>query len=587
MTKKSFAKLQRQRAGKRASRGSGSSRPNTVPHVEPEPTAEAPPLVVRVAADGDDHIEFADSRLVQTQKSRPSARCAIAAAAFYSATNGAIRRQLKKRTATALIVLVPGPSWLEPIRKLFVARFGEHWQALPTEAIKASQLTERNSGIAADLSKGHPIVGVAVDRVALPSALVAAADVTIRIAAPGGIIIGRAIRLFTGRPAPVNIDEKIASGLEFHDIVAALRPNSSPAEILERLRRASPATPETTAAERLPDLEQATEYGAARTWGLVLARDLADYRAGQLAWEEVDRGAVLFSEPGLGKSLFARILAKACGVPLVAYSVADLFASSPGYLDSVIKASRQMFERAAAIAPCILFLDEIDALPNRATMSPRGADWWTSVITDFLLSLDNAVAGKRAGIVVVAATNNIKGVDAAVLRPGRLERAIEIQRPDYGGTVNILRHHVNGALTDADIADLAHLLEGATGAEIMMVVRGARRIARYGGRPLERDDLLQAIAPPEDVPHATLNRICIHEAAHAVAAIVARSGVVKRCIVGGAGAAGRTLIWTDPHEMPTRDSVERRAVVLLCGRTAGSTSSETRRSGRVATTNRI
>lgn len=277
---------------------------------------------------------------------------------------------------------------------------------------------------------------------------------------------------------------------------------------------------------------------------------------------------MLFSEPGLGKSLFARILAKACGVPLVAYSVADLFASSPGYLDSVIKASRQMFERAAAIAPCILFLDEIDALPNRATMSPRGADWWTSVITDFLLSLDNAVAGKRAGIVVVAATNNIKGVDAAILRPGRLERAIEIQRPDYGGTVNILCHHVNGALTDADIGDVAHLLEGATGAEIMMAVRGARRIARYGGRPLKRDDLLQAIAPPEDMPHATLNRICIHEAAHAVAAIVARSGVVKRCIVGGAGAAGHTLIWTDPHEMPTRDSVERRAVVLLCGQTA-------------------
>jgi ATP-dependent Zn protease len=127
---------------------------------------------------------------------------------------------------------------------------------------------------------------------------------------------------------------------------------------------------------------------------------------------------------------------------------------------------------------------------------------------------------------------------------------------------------VNGALTHADIADLAHLLEGATGAEIMMAVRGARRIARYAGRPLERDDLLQAIAPPEDMPHATLNRICIHEAAHAVAAIVTRSGVVKRCIVGGAGAAGHTLIRTDPHEMPTRESVERRAVVLLCGRTA-------------------
>ncbi|MBV5268847.1 MAG: AAA family ATPase, partial [Afipia sp.] len=90
-------------------------------------------------------------------------------------------------------------------------------------------------------------------------------------------------------------------------------------------------------------MEEAVEYGDARTWGLALARDLADYRAGRLDWWEVDRGAVLFSEPGLGKSLFARILAQACGVPLVAFSIADLFASSAGFLDSVIKASRALF----------------------------------------------------------------------------------------------------------------------------------------------------------------------------------------------------------------------------------------------------
>jgi ATP-dependent Zn protease len=216
-----------------------------------------------------------------------------------------------------------------------------------------------------------------------------------------------------------------------------------------------------------------------------------------------------------------------------------------------------------------LFLDELDALPNRATMSPRGADWWTSVITDFLLSLDNAVTGKRAGIVVIGATNNIRGVDAAVLRPGRLERAIEIKRPDHAGALNILIHHLNGELPDSDLADIAHLMEGSTGAEIMMAVRGARRIARYAGRKLGGNDLLQAMAPAEDIASDALNRICIHEAAHAVASLAVPSGVLMRCIVGGTGGSrGQTLIRMDTNDLLTRDSVERRAVVLLCGRTA-------------------
>lgn len=505
------------------------------------------------------------------KRERPSARCSIVAAVFRAATNGTIRQQLKGNSPLALVFLVPGPSWIEPIRTLFLKRFDPKWQTVSETDTKTTpkRKAEQNTEVAAYLTRGLPVVGAAVDCDALPSALVAAADLTIRIDTPRGVTIGRAIWMFTGQPAPTEIDEKIAFGLEFHDLVAAFRANSSPAEIIERLRKASPAARSATAAERLPTLQNAVEYGDARTWGLALARDLADYRAGRLGWQDVDRGAVLFSEPGLGKSLFARILAQACGVPLVASSVADLFASSPGYLDSVIKASRAMFERAAAMAPCILFLDELDALPNRATMSPRGADWWTPVVTDFLLSLDNALTGKRAGIVVIGATNNIAGVDAAVLRPGRLERAIEIKRPDHAGALNILRHHLNGDLQESDLGNIAHLLEGSTGAEIMMTVRGARRIARYAGRKLECDDLLLSIAPVDDIAPDALNRVCIHEAAHAVASLVIPSGILKRCIVGAAAASfGQTLIQMDTDDLLTRDSVERRAVVLLCGRTA-------------------
>ncbi|WP_284261264.1 AAA family ATPase [Bradyrhizobium iriomotense] len=458
------------------------------------------------------------------------------------------------------------------MRDLFLERFGAQWQTITADSIKTlQQKSDQNREVASNLTHGQPVVGFAVERDGLPSSLTVAADLTIRVHPPRGATIRRAIRMFTGCWAPASIDENIAVGLEFDDLVAAFRTDSSPAEIIVRIRKACAAVSGSPSTERLPRLEDAIEYGAARTWGLALARDFADYREGRIEWQDIDRGAVLHSEPGLGKSLFARILAKACGVPLVAFSVADLFASSPGYLDSVIKASRAMFQRASAVAPCILFLDEIDALPNRATMSPRGADWWTPVVTDFLLSLDNAVAGTRAGIVVCAATNNINGVDAALLRPGRLERAIEITRPNHAGAVNIIRYHLNGDLANADLTDVGHLLDGCTGAEIMMAVRGARRIARHAKRNLELDDLVRAITPDEEIAPAALNRICTHEAGHAVASVVVSSGDLKRCIIGRTltESAGRTLIANEMNgDLMTRDTVERRVVVLFAGRTA-------------------
>jgi cell division protease FtsH len=146
---------------------------------------------------------------------------------------------------------------------------------------------------------------------------------------------------------------------------------------------------------------------------------------------------------------------------------------------------------------------------------------------------------------------------------------IEIKRPDFAGAANILRFHLNGELSDTDLSEIAHLMDGFTGAEIMMAVRGARRIARYAGRKLGRDDLLECVAPVEDVPPDARNRSCIHEAAHAVASLAVPSGILKRSIVGStASSVGRTLIEMDTDDLLTRDSVERRAVVLLCGRAA-------------------
>jgi cell division protease FtsH len=503
-----------------------------------------------------------------------SARCAIVLPPFLRATARAVRRQLKDApSGLVVVVLVPAPGWIEPVKKLFLVQFGPRWEVVTDANNKTpQQKSDRDREVAMDLSRRKSMVGFATHAEALPSVLTAAADLTIRMQPLDGATISRAIRLFTGRRSSVAVDEKTVLGLDFHHLLAAFCTDASPAQIIARLQKqAAGMHGGPGATERLPALETAFEYGPARVWGLDLARDIADFKAGRITWEAIDRGAVLFSEPGCGKSLFARILANACQSPLVAYSIADLFASSAGYLDSVIKSSRAMFAKAASLAApcCIMALDEIDALPNRATMSNRAADWWIPVVTDFLLNLDDAVAGKRAGIVVLGMTNNIRGVDAAIMRPGRLERAIEVTRPDQAGILNILRYHLHTSLTGADLTEVGHLLVGSTAAEIMMKVRAARRIARYANRDLVLDDLVQSIAPIEDIAPDALMRISIHESGHAIGSLAVPSGVLQRCIIGStSNSAGRTMIAMETDDLLTRDSVERRAVALLCARAA-------------------
>ena len=580
MSRKTAVKQRRSTAGgaKKATRrrsGSANSRPRrarsgvpakTPPRLSPEQPFDVEQGLALAAP--------APPAKPAAARIHPSALCCIVAAAFERATTGAVRMQLKRRGALAMVLLVPGPAWVEPVRKLFQLRFGNLWEVIVVDAWNntAKHKEAKAVEVATHLARGRPVVGVAADTGALPSTLTAAADITIRIVAPDAGVIRRAIRMYAGEKPADGIDDGVASGLGFNDLVAAFRKNSSAAEIVERLGKASTALRGAGSAQRLPLLETAVEYGQARIWGLALARDIKDFKAGRIGWDAVDRGVVLYSEPGLGKSLFARILAQACGdIPLLAFSIADLFAQGAGYLDSVIKNSRAMFEQAAALAsPCsILFLDEIDALPNRATMSSRSAEWWNSVLTDFMLSLDNAVAGKRSGIVVISATNNIAGVDAALLRPGRLERAIEIARPDHAGILNVLRYHLDTSLTGTDLTEIGHLLAGSTPADIMMTVRDARRIARYANRALALDDLIRSVAPVEDIEPAALLRISTHEAGHAIGALAVPSGVLERCIVGGAAnSAGRTMIAMETDDLLTKDAVERRAVALLCARAA-------------------
>jgi ATP-dependent Zn protease len=191
------------------------------------------------------------------------------------------------------------------------------------------------------------------------------------------------------------------------------------------------------------------------------------------------------------------------------------------------------------------------------------------VINDFLLLLDDATSGKREGVVVIGATNRIHAVDPAVLRPGRLERSIEISPPDRDGVINILRFHVRRDVPDDQLGPVADLIEGLTPAEIMEIVRRARRNARQAARALSIDDLKCAALPEMEVSPRSQYRIAIHEAGHVASSIFGGIGRVRSARLGGRnGSGGVTNMAFDPDDLLVRSAIEDRVVGLLSGRAA-------------------
>jgi SpoVK/Ycf46/Vps4 family AAA+-type ATPase len=206
------------------------------------------------------------------------------------------------------------------------------------------------------------------------------------------------------------------------------RPVSRVFAILEKMAQAEPANQPPKASDvvseiRLEDLEG---YGEAKEWGLDLARDLEDWRTGTISWEDVDKGVLLSGPPGTGKTMFARALAATCHVKLIATSYAKWQAK--GYLNDFLKAMQKSFKEAKDAAPTILFIDELDAFGSRDGAAGSNASYDIMAINGLLEELDG-IEG-REGVIVVAACNHPKMVDAAILRAGRLDRHVMISLPN-------------------------------------------------------------------------------------------------------------------------------------------------------------
>jgi SpoVK/Ycf46/Vps4 family AAA+-type ATPase len=193
---------------------------------------------------------------------------------------------------------------------------------------------------------------------------------------------------------------------------AAIRRNSSAADTIRRLSSVAPASETSPIKEKALRLEDLHGYGAAKEWGLQLAKDLEAWRTGRLKWSDVDRGLLLSGPPGVGKTIFAKALADTCGVNFVATSVTQWQAK--GHLGDLLKAMRADFASAVTKAPSILLIDELDSIGDRKTFTGEYASYSIQVVNALLEALDGSA--NRDGLVVLGATNFPEKIDAAVRR---------------------------------------------------------------------------------------------------------------------------------------------------------------------------
>lgn len=298
-----------------------------------------------------------------------------------------------------------------------------------------------------------------------------------------------------------------------------------------------------------PKIESLAGMAEARAWAEDLARDLALYRASKLRWSDLDPGCVLHGPPGTGKTTFAKALAATCRLPLIATTYGDWQGDKDGHLGSTIAAMQRIFSHAAAHAPCLLFIDELDSIPTRST-NARHAEYWNQIINTFLKEIDKLAETK--GVVIVGACNHPGLLDPALVRSGRMDRMIAVTLPSVKELEAIIRFHLTaeerrefeGPFRHGEYRRAAIFSAGMSGADVARHVRNARRLARRKGRCLFPDDYRAAIE--QDAPGLgsdILRRVAIHEAGHAVAALkLGMSGNISASIIARNATLGSVAI---------------------------------------------
>jgi cell division protease FtsH len=291
------------------------------------------------------------------------------------------------------------------------------------------------------------------------------------------------------------------------------------------------------------------------------------------------KGVLLVGPPGTGKTLLARAVAGEAGVPFFSISGSEFVEMFVGVGAARV---RDLFEQARQKAPCIIFIDELDALGRaRGVAGPGGHDEKEQTLNQLLVELDGF--DPAGGIVLLAATNRPEILDPALLRAGRFDRQILVDRPDKKGREQILAVHVRRVRLgeDVDLDQIAALTPGFTGADLANLVNEAALVAtRRGDTQIHKSDFtaaIERIVAGLERKNRLINPrereiVAHHEMGHALvaAALPGTDPVHKVSIIPrGIGALGYTIQRpTDDRYLMTREELEAKMAVLLGGRAA-------------------
>jgi cell division protease FtsH len=293
----------------------------------------------------------------------------------------------------------------------------------------------------------------------------------------------------------------------------------------------------------------------------------------------IPKGVLLIGPPGTGKTLLARAVAGEAGVPYFSISGAEFVEMFVGVGAARV---RDLFEQARKAAPCIIFIDELDALGrSRMPGALGGYDEKEQTLNQLLAELDGF--DPSTGVILLGATNRPEVLDPALLRPGRFDRQVLVDRPDRAGRLEILKVHV-AKIRMADGVDLdqiARLTPGFTGADLANLVNEAAIVAtRRGANAVTLDDFTAAIERivaglekrSRVLGPAERSRVAHHEMGHALVAAtlpgvdpVHKVSIIPR----GVGALGYTMQRpTEDRFLLGRHELENRIAVLMGGRAA-------------------
>ena len=304
-------------------------------------------------------------------------------------------------------------------------------------------------------------------------------------------------------------------------------------------------------------------------------RDPAKYTA---MGARIPHGLLLVGPPGTGKTLLARATAGEAGVQFLSISGSDFVEMYVGVGASRV---RDLFEQAKKLAPAIIFIDEIDAVGRkRGSGMGGGHDEREQTLNQLLVEMDGF--GTTEGIIVLAATNRPDILDPALLRPGRFDRQIQVNRPDVKGREDILKVHAKGKRLDesVNLHTIARSTAGFTGADLSNLLNEAAILAARNNRPaftMEDVDeaMMKILAGPAKKSHVASRRdlktTAIHEAGHAVAMyrLPTHDPVRHISIVPRGRSLGAT--WSLPKDDSsnmTRNEMYEQIVALLGGRAA-------------------